>query len=147
MNDLPFAQVVHQVRRYQIASTIEACFALLRIQLLQAAPNRHIWASDKHYLGKPGISPVRRLVQNAPCRQHPHYRRLAATGGHFAGISDEAGVTFLLCLAGRLVAWGGETLTQVSPGLGQEDHRLGGLPLTEEQPAVALAFRPRPVAE
>ena len=129
----PLAQVGHQPCRDQIAGPIEACPAILWVQFAQTAADRHVRAHDEHDIGKARVGAVVDFVKNAPCREHPHDRRLPRAGSHLASEPAKSLEAIGLALVARLVERGRDPLQKIGPRLGQEDDRFSRLALREEQ--------------
>ena len=143
--DVPPSELRHEVRGDEIARSVQARFAPLRLELFQAVADRHVGADDEHHVRVAPVASIRHLVEDAPGREHAHDRGFAAAGRHLAGVTAKGPHPCRPCLFAGLVERHVDSLEEVRPRFGKEDDRLGGLELREEQPVASPV--PVPVAQ
>jgi hypothetical protein len=135
-------QVRHQPLGNEVACAIEAGLAGSRVEFTETAADGYVRADDQDHVREACITAVVHLVEDAPGCQHPHDRRLARACRHLAAEASERREAVRLPFAARLVYWDSDALPEVRAGLGQEDDRLHGVELGEEQPRMSAVARP-----
>ena len=132
------------MRWHKLTRAVEAQIAEGRIQLLEALADRHVRTDDQNGIGEAVIPGRRNAIENGPRSKHPHDRRLAGAGRHFAGIAHERADTRGLGLKARFVLRGFRDALPINfLGLDQEYDRLGGLDLRKEEPLHTLIAAPQ----
>ena len=132
--DASSRELWHEMRRNKITRAVKARFATLRLKFLQSVADRNVWADYEHYVRIARIVSVSYLVENAPCRQHSHNRRLAGAGRHLAGMASKRQHSLSLCLRARLIDRNVNSLQEVRARLGEKDNRFGRFHLGKKQP-------------
>ncbi len=131
---LALRQQRHQMRRHEIARPVQARFAEFGVKLGEPAANRHVRANHQHHIRESAVALAVDLVQNAPCGEHPHHRRLAAAGGHLAGVPEKAVEALRPLVLADFLAGNLDALQKIRARFTQKDDRLRRLQLREEQP-------------
>src|SRR5216684_5694733 len=109
---------------YQVACPIETRLAVLRMEFAEAVADCHVRADDQYRVREAAVAVVVDLIQDAPCREHPHDGRLASTGSHLAGIALERLDALLFGVGARLVERHLDSLPEVGARFVEEDDRF-----------------------
>src|SRR5581483_4992210 len=124
----PASQVRHQMLRDEVEGAVDRRLPPVGVELLQPSPDREVRADDDHDVREASVAARSDLVEDAPGAEHPHHGRLAGAGRHLAGVARERFDPFR-----RRVGRDLDPLQQIRSRLAEEDQRLGGFELGEEQ--------------
>ena len=123
----------HHVRRNQIAGTIQAGLALLRVQFPEPVTNRYVRTDDQHHVGKSFIPTVVHFIENAPRREHPHDGGLSGPRRHLAGVPTKSRQPLSPFLITDGLLRDLDPLPKIRPGFGQKDNRFSRVKLGKEE--------------
>ncbi len=128
--ELALLEPLQHPTRYQVELLVVVA-GLPGKQHLQTLLYGEIGADQEHGVGEAAVLWVGQLIEHLPGDDHAHNHGFPRSGGHLAGVADQA-----------VVLWDHDALPFCRGGLHKPDEGLGRLPLAEEEPAFPFGVVP-----